>query len=403
MLVDGIPVSTPRTFTGVEGFQRELSAPSAAVAQDGTVLQFAGWSDGKSIRHLITTPADDTTYTATYQPSQPFTAQYYDNTTFSGTPVLTRQDPNINFVWGDGSPDPALPTNGFSVRWTKTQHFGAGRYRFTAVADDGVRLYIDGRRVINQWAGPGERRVRLRLELGEGKHTIKMEYVEHGGGRTRVAQLGQRADQPTGTCPAQYWNMPPGVNAIPGTRPELARDEDDDRPRLGRGLAGRRPRRQPLRGRLDAHLELRPRRLRVRRHRRRRRAAVRRRRARDRQVDRPGADDLPHDAALDGGPHKVVIEYYENGGGAVAQLGYAAGRRSTRRDRVPRGVLEHPGRDRSPAVPTGPADLERNDDTLDFDWGDGSPGAGIAADRFVAALDEDGGALGGALPVQRRP
>ncbi len=48
------------------------------------MLQFAGWSDGKSIRHVITTPTADTTYTATYLPSQPFTAQYYDNTTFSG-------------------------------------------------------------------------------------------------------------------------------------------------------------------------------------------------------------------------------------------------------------------------------------------------------------------------------
>ena len=86
LTVDGVPVSTPRTFTGVEGFQRDLFAPSTAVAQDGTALQFAGWSDGKSIRHVITTPEDDTTYTATYRPSQPFTAKYYDNTTFSGRP-----------------------------------------------------------------------------------------------------------------------------------------------------------------------------------------------------------------------------------------------------------------------------------------------------------------------------
>ena len=73
-----------------------------AVALDGTPLQFAGWSDGKSIRHVITTPVNDTTYTATYQPSQPFTGKYYANTTFSGAPVLTRQDQNVNFVWGSG-------------------------------------------------------------------------------------------------------------------------------------------------------------------------------------------------------------------------------------------------------------------------------------------------------------
>jgi hypothetical protein len=47
-----------------------------ATAADGTVLQFAGLSDGHSIRHVITTPEADTTYTATYVPSAPFAGAY---------------------------------------------------------------------------------------------------------------------------------------------------------------------------------------------------------------------------------------------------------------------------------------------------------------------------------------
>jgi glucose/arabinose dehydrogenase/PKD repeat protein len=201
LVVDGVPVSTPRTFTAVEGFQRELSEPSAAVAQDGTVLQFAGWSDDKNIRHFITTPTNDTTYTATYLPSQPFTAHYYDNPTFSGTPAVTRQDANINFVWGDGSPDPVLPVDDFSVRWTKTQHFGAGRYTFTAVADDGVRLYIDGKRAISQWQGPANTEFTHTVELGEGNHTIRMDYVEYAAERwPRSAGKPRPTSQPTSTA-----------------------------------------------------------------------------------------------------------------------------------------------------------------------------------------------------------
>jgi hypothetical protein len=94
LVMDGVPISTPHTFTGVEGFQREISVPNNAVAADGTPLQFGGWSHGKSIRHILTTPNDDATYTATYVPSQPFTAKYSANKTFAGAPVLTRQDPN---------------------------------------------------------------------------------------------------------------------------------------------------------------------------------------------------------------------------------------------------------------------------------------------------------------------
>ena len=35
LIVDGVPVSTPRTFTGVEGFQRELSAPMTPSLRTG--------------------------------------------------------------------------------------------------------------------------------------------------------------------------------------------------------------------------------------------------------------------------------------------------------------------------------------------------------------------------------
>jgi PA14 domain len=275
LMVDGIPVSTPRTFTGVEGFQRELSAPIAAVAPDGTVLQFAGWSDGKSIRHLITTPAEDTTYTATYQLAQPFTAKYYDNVTFSGTPVLTRQDPNVNFVRGDGSPDPALPENVFSVRWTKTQHFGAGRYTFTAIADDGVRLCI--------W--------------------------------------GAAPDQPTGSYRANYWNMPPGVNTIPGTNPELTRDEEAIDHDWGERSPGEAIGANRFAARWTRTMSFEPGDYEL--------AVTADDGVRlyvdgvlviDKWVDRAPTtyrSTLP----LDGGPHKIVMEYYENGGGAVARLG----------------------------------------------------------------------------------
>jgi glucose/arabinose dehydrogenase/PKD repeat protein len=384
LVVDGVPVSTPRTFNGVEGFKRELSAPNAAVAPDGTVLQFAGWSDGKNIRHLITTPNDDTTYTATYKPSQPFTGEYYDNTTFSGAPVLTRQDPNINFVWGDGSPDPIVPADHFAVRWTKTQWFGAGRYEFTTTADDGVRLYIDGKRVIGKWFGPANTQFRYTAELGEGKHTIKVEYVEQGGGALASLSWDSAADQPTDAYRAQYWNAPPGVNAIPGTSPELELDEDaidhdwgDGSP--GNGIAVNRfvarwartmsfaPGDYEFAVTADDGVRL----------------YVDGVRVINEWIDQ-GPTTYRTTLPLDGGPHKIVMEYYENGGGAVARLAYAEVGDPPDEDSYRAEYWNTPDATGTPSIPTGTADLERNDKTLDFDWGDGSPGTGVTADRFLA-------------------
>src|SRR5690349_18455729 len=69
---------------------------------------------------------------------------YWNNQTFTGTPAVTRTDNVVNFNWGNGSPDPAIPVDHFSARWYNTINFGGGTYRFRAGADDGIRVAIDG-------------------------------------------------------------------------------------------------------------------------------------------------------------------------------------------------------------------------------------------------------------------
>jgi glucose/arabinose dehydrogenase/PKD repeat protein len=382
LTMDAIPVSTPRTVTGVEGFQRELSAPGRAVASDGTPLQFAGWSDGKGIRHVITTPQDDVTYTATYLPLEPFTAKYYDNTTVSGTPVLTRQDPEINFDWGSDSPDPSVPVNSFSARWSKTQWFGAGRYTFTAVADDGVRLYIDGKRVVNQWEGPANTEFKYTTDLGEGNHRIMLEYVEWGGGARASLSWDAAPTQPSDSWQAEYWNAPTG-NDIPDTPPDVARDEDavdhdwgsdSPDPRISPNRFVARwtrtmsfaPGDYEFAATADDGVRL----------------YVDGVRVIDQWIDQ-GPTTYRTTQHMDGGPHRIVMEYYENGGGATARL---------ERHRVG-DALDAPWRGEywnildgnlPPTIPTRPADLERDDDTLDFGWDDGSPGGAIGPNSFVA-------------------
>ena len=80
--------------------------------------------------------------------------------------------------------------------------------------------------MIDQWQGPANTEFSHVADLGEGKHTIKMEYVECGGDATAALSWDSAPDQPSDTYQAEYWNAPPGVNAIPGTSPDLVRDEE---------------------------------------------------------------------------------------------------------------------------------------------------------------------------------
>lgn len=105
--------------------------------------------------------------------------EYFDNITLSGTPRLVRNDASIDFNWGTGSPDPSLPADNFSVRWTRTLGFNAGTYRFFTSTDDGVRVWVDDRLVVNSWIDQSLSHTRTGdIYLTSGQHKIVVEYYE---------------------------------------------------------------------------------------------------------------------------------------------------------------------------------------------------------------------------------
>jgi hypothetical protein len=99
----------------------------------------------------------------------------------SGKSLLTRIDPYIGFEWGLGSPDPGIPQDYFGVRWTRQASFDKGSYAFCAMADDGVRLYVDGVRLIDEWHPSNGLSYCTTTELAKGAHEVKVEYYEDGG------------------------------------------------------------------------------------------------------------------------------------------------------------------------------------------------------------------------------
>jgi beta-glucosidase len=109
--------------------------------------------------------------------------EYFDNQELEGTPMLTRVDPFVHFVWGGGSYSATGPVDHFSARWTG--YFvppATDDYKFYTNSDDGVRLYIDDQRVIDDWHTHAETVNSYGTHLEGGRaYKIRLEYFEGTG------------------------------------------------------------------------------------------------------------------------------------------------------------------------------------------------------------------------------
>lgn len=111
---------------------------------------------------------------------------YYSNhlMSFVGNPTLTRIDPVVDFDWGGGSPDPSISADHFTVRWTGTVKAQFTEpYTFYVTSDDGVRLWVNGQKLVDAWVdqGPTEYSGTINLVAGQ-KYNVQIDYYENGGG-----------------------------------------------------------------------------------------------------------------------------------------------------------------------------------------------------------------------------
>jgi len=116
---------------------------------------------------------------------------YYANMTLSGTPAGTRIDGPVDFDWANGAPGVAgIGADNFSVRWTGfVTPSVSGSYTFRTRSDDGVRLYLDGALIIDNWtdhAATNDDSAPIALNAGQ-RYAVTMEFYENGG--QAVAQL----------------------------------------------------------------------------------------------------------------------------------------------------------------------------------------------------------------------
>ncbi len=139
------------------------------------------WSAGTNLSTPAPAPAPVGTGTGLF-------GEYFNNIDFSAS-RLTRTDSTVNFNWGGGSPASPVGSDTFSVRWTgQVQPRYSETYTFYTTADDGIRLWVDGKQIINNFVdqAPTERSGSITLEAGK-KYDIRVEYYENGG--AAVAQL----------------------------------------------------------------------------------------------------------------------------------------------------------------------------------------------------------------------
>ena len=111
--------------------------------------------------------------------------EYFDNINLTGLKVK-RIDPTINFEWKADKPAPEIGADTFSVRWQGwVKPKVSGPHTFFTLSDDGVRLWVNGQLLIDQWTdhAPTEHSGQISLQAGQ-KVEIKIEFFENAGSAT---------------------------------------------------------------------------------------------------------------------------------------------------------------------------------------------------------------------------
>ena len=113
--------------------------------------------------------------------------EYFEGTELKAPAFVSRVDRDVDFEFAE--PAPGMSAQNFSVRWTgflKPQEGGV--YNLGMTGDDGYRVWLDGRLLVEDWGphGPSTKTARVTLEKGR-RYALRIEYFQGGGGA--VARL----------------------------------------------------------------------------------------------------------------------------------------------------------------------------------------------------------------------
>lgn len=110
------------------------------------------------------------------------TADYFNGMNFE-TKIASRIDKNVNFNWDINAPMDDVNADNFSVRWTgQVAPRYSGYYTFYVTADNGCKLWVDNKLVIDKWTGNQgiAYSATVKLDVAQ-KYDLKLEYYDNRG------------------------------------------------------------------------------------------------------------------------------------------------------------------------------------------------------------------------------
>jgi beta-glucosidase len=182
--------SSSRPVTPLEGIKR-------AVAQ-GTKVQYMLGCDWTMARAMAPVPSSAFKPSAGRTDQNGLSAEYFLNVSLEGTPAVTGIDPAVVFDWDQSRPRPPIGHDNFSARWTgRLVPPKSGRYTLSITADDGFRLFLDGKKLFEDWTqhAPATKSSDLDLKAGR-EYDIRIEYYQLMGGASIRFNWAQPDENP---------------------------------------------------------------------------------------------------------------------------------------------------------------------------------------------------------------
>lgn len=137
----------------------------------------------EDIKH-VTIPAEALSCEMDGQRQTGLKGEYFNNVSFSGEPVFVRNDKQIQFQWTLFGPDPEkLSYDFWSVRWSgKLIAPETGTFNIGIDGNDGYRLYLDGKLLIDNWIKRGRQTVLTEFFFKENRENdLLIEFYEPVG------------------------------------------------------------------------------------------------------------------------------------------------------------------------------------------------------------------------------